>query len=222
MGKIFKLRKEIKFIWDKIIEINPFSDEYRKDYILYLDSILQDELLAKEEIKQYKLLKNNRLKEKNNNYYTMFLNEQSSVLLIDGYLSSGKILYASPNFSLIQSYEDCINNGIKNNIYIIYRANKIAKKILLRIKEIENICYFTYKSNSYIYFEGKQKIFQLKFEKNYWKLIQYDDETNINVLERILDNTQKNIYKNNLLRYLEGKHLKGFYLINEKWLLSKK
>jgi hypothetical protein len=41
-------------------------------------------------------------------------------------------------------------------------------------------------------------------------------------LERILDNTQKNIYKNNLLRYLEDKHLKGFYLINEKWLLSKK
>ena len=41
-------------------------------------------------------------------------------------------------------------------------------------------------------------------------------------MERILDNTQKNIYKNNLLRYLEDKHLKGFYLINDKWLQSKR
>ena len=40
---ILKLKKEIKFIWSKIIEINSFSDGYQQDYILYLESILQDE-----------------------------------------------------------------------------------------------------------------------------------------------------------------------------------
>ena len=129
---------------------------------------------------------------------------------------------SSPNFSLIKNYEDCINNIDKENkFYIIYRSNKIIKKILIK-KEIENIYYFTYKSHSYIYFEHKKKMFQLKFEKYYWKLIEYDNKKNINVLEGILDNTEKNVLKNNLEKYLEYANFKRFYLINEKWLLSKR
>ena len=102
---IFKSHSEIKTIWDKLIELNPFIDEYQKDYILYLDTIVQDDYLAKEESKKYNLLKNNKSQEKNNVYHSMFLVNTSSILLIDGYLLNGKIVYASPNFSLLFMYD---------------------------------------------------------------------------------------------------------------------
>ena len=101
---ILKSRKEIMNIWAKIIELNPFSDEYHKDYILYLDTIIQDEFLSKEESKKYILLKNNKANKKNNIYHKMFLSDTSSVLLVDGYLAYGKILYASQNFPLVFMY----------------------------------------------------------------------------------------------------------------------
>ena len=50
------------------------------------------------------LLKNNKLKEKFNIYYSMFIKDISAVLLIDGYLSNGKILYASQNFPFLFTY----------------------------------------------------------------------------------------------------------------------
>ena len=67
-------------------------------------------------------------------------------------------------------------------------------------------------------------MFQLKFEKYYWKLIEYDRKKNFNVLEGILDNTEKNISVNNLEKYLEYTYndFKRFYLINDKWLLYKR
>ena len=101
---ILKFRKEIMSIWGKIIEMNPFSDEYYKDYILYLDTIIQDEFLSKEESQKFIILKNNKSNEKNNIYHSMFLTDTSSVLLVDGYLSPGKILYASQNFPFLFMY----------------------------------------------------------------------------------------------------------------------
>ena len=113
-----KLRKEIIFIWEKIIKINPFSDEYQKDYELFLKSIIQDESFAKEETKKYKYLKNNKLKEKYNIYHNMFLYDTSSVLLVDGYLLLGKILYSTKNFSSLFSYyeKELLNLNIDNLI----------------------------------------------------------------------------------------------------------
>ena len=115
---IMKLRKEIIFIWEKIIKINPFSDEYQKDYELFLKSIIQDESFAKEETKKYKYLKNNKLKEKYNIYHNMFLYDTSSVLLVDGYLLLGKILYSTKNFSSLFSYneKELLNLNINNLI----------------------------------------------------------------------------------------------------------
>ena len=104
--KILKTRAEIITIWEKIIELNPFSDEYQKDYILYLDTIIQDDILLKEESKNYMILKNSKLQERNNIYHSMFLYNASSILLVDGYLSNGKILYSSSNFSLLFMYND--------------------------------------------------------------------------------------------------------------------
>ena len=101
---IFKTRSEIKIIWDKLNELNPFNDECQRDYMLYLNEIIQDECLAREEYKKYILLKNNKFNEKYNVYHSMFIANISSVLLVDGYLSNGKILYASPNFPFLFMY----------------------------------------------------------------------------------------------------------------------
>ena len=70
---ILKCRKEIMNIWEKIIELNPFSDEYYKDYTLYLDNIIQDEFLSKEESKKYIILNNKKSQEKYNTYHQLFL-----------------------------------------------------------------------------------------------------------------------------------------------------
>ena len=104
--RILRSRKEILIIWEKIIQLNPFSDECQKDYILYLDSILQDEILSREESKKYMLFKNSKFQEKDNIYYSMFLIDSSSILLVDGFLAYGKILYATQNFSYLFMYNN--------------------------------------------------------------------------------------------------------------------
>ena len=101
---ILKTLKEIIIIWRKLIKLNPFSEELFKDYMLYLNIILQDDTLSKEESKKYILLKNEKSEERFNIYHSMFLIDRSSIILVDGYLSNGKILYASPNFPLVFSY----------------------------------------------------------------------------------------------------------------------
>ena len=95
---ILSLRKDILNLWEKIILLNPFSSESEKDYIIYLDTILQDDVLKRTEIKRYNTLKAEKLPEKNNRYYSMFIQEFSAVLLADGYSYSGKIFYTTPNF----------------------------------------------------------------------------------------------------------------------------
>ena len=104
--KILQTRFEIITIWEKIKELNPFSDECQKDYVLYLDTIMQDEVLSKEESKRYMILKNSKIQERYNIYHSMFLFNTSSILLVDGYLTNGKILYSSSNFSLLFMYND--------------------------------------------------------------------------------------------------------------------
>ena len=156
---IFKVRKEIESIWEKITKINPFSDECYKDYMLYLESIIQDEFLARNESKKFAFLKSNKYQEKYNVYHSMFILDTSAVLLIDGYLSNGKILYATPNSSFLFMYsekelvnlsiddllpnliqpfhKELIENAIKfsNLISILYIVDKLKlKKIIIKIK----------------------------------------------------------------------------------------
>ncbi len=95
---ILSLRKDILNLWDKIISLNPFSNESEKDYMIYLETILRDNVLKRIEIKRYNMLKAEKLPERNNQYYTMFIQDLSAVLLADGYSYNGKIIYASPNF----------------------------------------------------------------------------------------------------------------------------
>ena len=113
---ILRLRKEILKLWEKIIELNPFSDESEKDYMLYLQTILQDDVLARTESKKYSTLKTNKLSERNNIYHSMFIQELSSIVLIDGYQSNGKILYTTPNFPnlFLFSGKEILNMNIED------------------------------------------------------------------------------------------------------------
>ena len=59
LGKnILQLREEILNLWDKIIDLNPFNNEIEKDYMLYLDGIIQDVELVEKEEKRYYNVKN--------------------------------------------------------------------------------------------------------------------------------------------------------------------
>ena len=52
-------------LWDKIIILNPFSNESERDYLLFLNSIIKDDILIKTEEKRYYKLKTEKLHEKN-------------------------------------------------------------------------------------------------------------------------------------------------------------
>ena len=96
---ILNLRKDILGLWDKIILLNPFNNESQKDYMIYIEIILQDDALMRSEEKKYNTLKTEKLSERNNLYYSLFLRDYSSVLISEGYSYNGKIIYTSPNFS---------------------------------------------------------------------------------------------------------------------------
>jgi len=139
---ILKYRHEIMFIWEKITQLNPFSDQCQKDYMLYLDYIIQDEFLSKEEAKKYKFMKDKKIKEKDNTYHTMFIYETSSIILVDGYSSIGKILYASPNFPFVFVYneKDILNLSIDDllpNVIQVFHKELINDA--MKYKNIKNI-----------------------------------------------------------------------------------
>ena len=96
---ILSLRKNILDIWNKMIELNPLDMEAEKDYMIYLDVILQDDFLKKEEIKKYKLKKAEYHADKKNFYFDIFNQEKCAILLCDGYSFNGKIFYYTPNFA---------------------------------------------------------------------------------------------------------------------------
>jgi len=95
---IVSLNKNIMNLWDKIMILNPFNNESERDYMIYLNSILKDDILIKTEEKKYYKLKTEKLHEKNSPYYSIFNQETSTVLLADGNSLNGKIFYISPNF----------------------------------------------------------------------------------------------------------------------------
>ena len=112
---ILRLKKEILNLWEKIIDLNPFNNESENDYMLYLKTILQDDIMAKNEEKKYNLLKSSKISEKNNIYHSMFKNDINSVLLIDGYTTNGKILYTTPYFPYLYKFngKEIINTQLE-------------------------------------------------------------------------------------------------------------
>ena len=102
--KILKLRSVIIELWGKIIKLNPFNEENERDYLLYIETIIQDLDLAQKEQEKFIQYKNSILSKKNNLYYSLFNKDVSSIFLVDGYALRGKILYTTPNFPILFNY----------------------------------------------------------------------------------------------------------------------
>ena len=143
---ILDLKKEIFRLYEKIIELNPFSNESENDYMLYLRIILQDDVMAKNEEKKFNLLKSSKLPEKNNIYHLMFKADKNSVLLIDGYTSNGKIIYATPNFPFLYKFngKDIINTQIEELMpNVVQPFHKDLIENCLKYSNITNIYHNT-------------------------------------------------------------------------------
>lgn len=139
---ILTLKKEILKLWEKIVDLNPFSNESENDYMLYLKTILQDDIMAKNEEKKYNLIKSSKISEKNNVYHSMFKNEINSVLLIDGYSANGKILYTTPNFPYLYKFngKEIINTQIEELLpNVIQPFHKDLIENALRYSNINNL-----------------------------------------------------------------------------------
>ena len=125
---------------------------------------MQDESFAKEELKKYKILKIDKRKEKSIIYHNMFLNDISSILLIDGYSSNGKILYASQNFSLLFSFngKELLNLNIDELIpSVIENFHKKLIDNVMQFTNINNI--FNKPKDSFLTLKNKKgELFQIK------------------------------------------------------------
>ena len=114
---ILKIKKKIMTIWSQLSQLNPFNINAENDYMLYLKVILQDDFLAKTEEKKNFSFKNKYLSLKNNTYFSMFCEEQSSFLLIDGANDANlKILYTTPNFTklFLFSGKEMLNTSVND------------------------------------------------------------------------------------------------------------
>ena len=117
-NKILKIRKQIFILWNKIISLNIFNEDIKKDFMFFIYNIIQDNDLYKEE--EIKFLREQKLKiiYKDRMYYSLFDNEISSIILIDGSSIKGKIFYLTSNFKNLFNYstKDLINIEINDLI----------------------------------------------------------------------------------------------------------
>ena len=114
---ILRLKTKILCIWSQLLQLNPFNLSMENDYMLYLKVILQDDILARTEEKKNFSFKNKLLRFRNNTYFSMFNEEQSSFLLIDGANDANlKILYTTPNFSklFLFSGKEMLNTSVND------------------------------------------------------------------------------------------------------------
>ena len=75
-------------IWYQLSILNPFNSNAESNYMLYLKTVIQDDSLAKSEEKKILSYKIKQMSYKNNTYYSMFSEDTSSILLIDGALDA--------------------------------------------------------------------------------------------------------------------------------------
>ena len=114
---ILVCKNKISKIWTQLNKLNPFNSNAESDYMLYLRTIIQDDSLAKAEEKKNFSYKNKQMRYKNNTYYSMFSEDTSSFLLIDGALDANlKILYTTPNFGklFLFSGKEMVNTSVND------------------------------------------------------------------------------------------------------------
>ena len=149
--EVLSLRKDVLILWNKILFLNPFSEESKLDFLLYLNSIIQDDGFLKKEEKRYYDLQLDKISEKNNIYYSMFNQERSSILLSDGYSFNGKIVYKSPNFASLYMFneKDLINITIEDLIPDVIKS--FHRNLIENSLKNSNISYiFKKQKNSFI------------------------------------------------------------------------
>ena len=175
-------------------------------------------ILSFDKIKSYI---NKPSKEERDNYIKETIKEFENLIFI---LKNENIILE--NISLIEYYNDYINDiNNNNNKYFIFYQEKV-QKILRNKKKKQNdgtILYFIYKNEPYLCFYNSKKIFKLiSFENNFWKLKEYNDSKNDeNILGIIRDEIKKNKNKDIIIQQylnIEYNNFKEFYLINEGWI----
>ena len=189
---ILTLRQDIVNLWEKIIILNPFNNESEKDYMIYLEIILQDDALMRTEEKRFNTIKAEKLFERNNPYYSLFMQELSCVILVDGYSYSGKIFYTTPNFPslFLFNQKEIINSSIDELLpeviqhfhrYLIEDAIKYSNLGYI-FKRQKNVLLKCKNGNIYnVYFYVKPSP-NLSFGLNYFAYIQKIQEHNFIII----------------------------------------
>ena len=226
---VLSIRKDILSLWEKLILLNPFSDEIEKVYMIYLETILNDDILARTEEKRFNSLKTEKLSKRNNPYYSMFNQDISTVLLADGYSFNGKIFYASPNFAslFMLNGKEILNTTINDLLPdVIQSFHKYLVEDSIKYSNLGHI----FKRQKNIFLKGKNDIIfnaylfvkpcpNLTFGLIFFIYLQKFSEQNFIVLldENLIINgfTQTNITNNNitmsnnygLSHYINGHHI---------------
>ena len=125
---LVNLRKEILNNWNRIILLNPFNEEIKNDFMLYLVDVIEDSDMANDEEIKYNNYKHLQLNDKNKLYYTLFDENITSILLIDC-KNNNKIKYVTSNFYILFNYS-------KNDINYLTINDLIPKCISIFHKEM--------------------------------------------------------------------------------------
>ena len=189
---ILNLRKDIFNIWEKIILLNPFSNESERDFMIYLQIILQDDVLTKSEEKKFNSLITEKLYERNNLYHSMFLKDFSSVVISEGCSYNGKIIYTTTNFSsmFLFSGKEILNCTIDDLIPDVVQV--FHKYIIEDAIKFSNLSYI-FKNQRNVLLKGKNGILfnihlfvkpcpNLSFGLVYFLNIQKTNEKNIVII----------------------------------------
>ena len=152
--EIINIKKKIIKLFKKILNLNPFNEENEKDYFLYIENIIKDNYLAQKEIENLIQFKNNINFENNKVYYKMFDENMSGVVLVDGYLNLGKIIYYTPNLPSLINYSPKEVSGV--TIYDLQPVNiaKIHNELIKFSLKYSNIS-FSFNKYVQIVIKGK-------------------------------------------------------------------
>ena len=126
--------------------------------------------------------------------------------------------------SFIKNYNDCLNEIKKENKFYFFDAKKKIISKFVKQNIIAAKFYYENKKESFIIFSDKKKKFKLKeLKNNFWKLLEYEEKKNIDIIKSLNEKIKKNKNIDNLQIYLnkEYKDFSVFYLINEKWIKNK-
>ena len=197
---ILSSRNNIIKIWNKMVDINPLDSESEKDYMIFLDLLLQDEYLKKEELKKYREKKEEFYSERHHIYFDLFNQEKSAILLCDGYSFNGKIFYYTPNFAPLFGFTEKEISNITIDDLLPDAIQNFHKYILEENIKYTNLMAI-FKTKKSLLLKGKNGLL-----------------FNIYLFLRVLPNLQ---YGQNYILYIQKNEEKNFMIVlDEKMLID--